>query len=114
MRCSAILQFVAILCAAACFLSFAGCGKGISKSNYDKVNNGMTEAEVESILGKGEEQASAGVNVPSQSLTIPGGVNVSVPGISSSVKVKKWQDGSKRITITFSDGKVMAKAQEGL
>jgi hypothetical protein len=111
---SETVRFVAILCAAACFLSVAGCGSGISKTNYDKINNGMTEAEVESILGKGEEQAAAGVNVPSQSLTIPGGVNVSVPGISSSVKVKKWQDGGKSITITFSDGKVMAKAQKGL
>ena len=95
MRYSASLQFVAILCAAACFLSFAGCGKGISKNNYDKVNNGMTEAEVESILGKGEEQASAGVNVPSQSLTIPGGVNVSVPGIPHRSRLRSGRTAAR-------------------
>jgi len=74
----------------------------------------MTEAEVEAVLGKGEEQASSSVGVPGQSVSIPGAGSVSVPGMSSSAKIVKWQDGMKIITITFSDGKVAGKAQNGL
>ena len=109
------LRFVAVLFVAVLALSLTGCGGSkITKSNYDKINNGMTEAEVEGILGKGEEKASSGVDVPGKSVNIPGGGNVSVPGVSSSAKVKMWQDGMKMISITFSNGKVMAKAQNGL
>ena len=38
-----------------------GCAKGpdVSKEAYDKVENGMTLAQVEAILGKGELQTSA-------------------------------------------------------
>lgn len=99
------------------FLAFSlpGCGgRGVSKGNFDKINNGMSEAEVDGILGKGEEQASAGVNLPGQPLNIPGGVNVSLPGISASVKVKKWHEGDRSITVTYSDGKVVSKTQSGL
>ena len=38
--------------AAVCVLLF-GCGHKISMSNYEKVKSGMTESEVEAILGKG-------------------------------------------------------------
>lgn len=100
---------VTLLC-----LFVAGCGSSVSMSNYEKIKEGMTEAEVEAILGKGEEQASSSVNIPGQSINVPGGGNVSVAGMSSSAKAVKWQDGSKIITVMFSDGKVMGKAQAGL
>ncbi|MDZ4849991.1 MAG: outer membrane protein assembly factor BamE [Pirellulaceae bacterium] len=41
-------------------VSIIGCsGKPITKDNYSKVKTGMTLAQVESILGKGTEQASS-------------------------------------------------------
>jgi hypothetical protein len=43
-------------------MMLVGCGSKVSKSNYDKIENGMTMEEVEGILGSGEE-ASAGVSV---------------------------------------------------
>jgi len=86
-----------------------GCGSDVTQSNYDKVQTGMTQDQVEGILGKGEEQASSAVSVPGMSA---GGV--SVPGMSTSAKVVSWQDGSKMITVTFQDGEVIGKAQNGL
>jgi hypothetical protein len=76
-----------------------GCGGKVSKSNFDKVQNGMTMAEVEGILGKGTEQA---------------GVAGAIGDLAGSGKVMTWTDGEKSITVTFVDGKVTAKASKGL
>lgn len=77
------------------------CAGKINKDNYDKITNGMSVSQVESILGKGESQASSNVNLGEF------GGNVSS-------ELKTWQSGLKVISITFSNGKVMAKAQNGL
>jgi len=77
-----------------------GCGGSkVSKDNFDQVKNGMTVAEVEGILGKATDQ---------------GGGGVSLPGVEASAKVMIWQDGDKKISVTFLNGKVTAKVQEGL
>ncbi|MDB5307116.1 MAG: hypothetical protein JWO38_1318 [Gemmataceae bacterium] len=96
----------------------AGCGGSVSKSNYDKIKDGMTLAQVEAILGKGKEQVSTStggaVEVPGGSVggvTVPG-QTVNVPKMSGKGMV--WQDGNKVITITFINDKVMSKAQAGL
>ncbi len=60
----------------------------ISEANYEKIQKGMTEQQVQSILGKGKE-----VNNPN----------------NKSFKTMNWQDGSIRIGITFKDGKVTTK-----
>jgi hypothetical protein len=88
------VAFIVVLC-----LLITGCGSKVNQANYDKIKNGMTEKEVEDILGKGEEQASAGGNAL---------------GMSMSGKAKAWKDGTKLITVSFIDGKVTAKAQNGL
>ena len=76
-----------------------GCGSKVSKSNYDKVKTGMTQAEVEGILGKGTEKA---------------GVGGALGGIAGSAKVLTWTEGDKSITVTFLNDKVTAKVQQGL
>ena len=81
-------------------VSCSGSGK-LNKDNYDKISNGMSVSQVESILGKGESQASSSVDLGEY------GGNVSS-------EVMTWQSGTKVISITFSNGKVMAKAQNGL
>lgn len=77
------------------------CSNKVNKENYDKISNGMTISQVESILGKGESQASSSVDLGE----IGGSINS---------EVKSWQKGSNIITITFSNGQVLAKAQSGL
>ncbi len=77
------------------------CSGNLNKDNYEKISNGMSVSEVESILGKGESQASSNVDLGEY-------------GGNISSEVMTWQSGTKVISITFSNGKVMAKAQNGL
>ena len=81
------------------FLS--SCSGKINKDKYDKISNGMSISQVELILGKGESQASSSVDLGEY------GGNVSSEVIT-------WQKGTNVISITFSKGTVMAKAQSGL
>jgi hypothetical protein len=71
-----------------------GCSK-VTKANYDKIENGMSRADVEKILGKGEASG--------------GGV-----GDISGAIVKWAKNDDVWITITFANDKVVTKAQNGL
>lgn len=82
-------------------LFLASCSGKLNKDNYDKISNDMSVSQVESILGKGESQASSNVDLGEY-------------GGNISSEVMTWQSGTKVISITFSNGKVMAKAQNGL
>jgi len=78
-----------------------GCSGKINKDNYSKISNGMSISQVESILGEGESNASSSVDLGKY-------------GGNISSELMTWQSGMKIITISFSNGKVMAKAQNGL
>ena len=80
-----------------CFL-LSGCGSPISKSNYERIETGMSISQVEGILGKGSEQASS---------------DASFGGLSMSAKQMTWQEGNRIITVTFMNDKVQGKAQLG-
>ena len=82
-------------------LFLTSCSGKLNKDNYDKISNDMSVSQVESILGKGESQASSNVDLGEY-------------GGNISTEVMTWQSGTKVISITFSNGKVMAKAQNGL
>jgi len=77
------------------------CSGKINKDNYGKISDGMSISQVESILGEGESNASSSVDLGEY-------------GGNISSEVMTWQSGMKVISITFSNGKVMAKAQSGL
>lgn len=79
----------------------ASCSGKINKDNYNKITNGMTISQVESILGKGESLASSDVNLGDY-------------GGKISSEVITWEDGTNIISITFSNGEVMSKVQSGL
>jgi hypothetical protein len=82
-------------------LILTSCSGKLNKDNYDKISNDMSVSQVESILGKGESQASSNVDLGEY-------------GGNISSEVMTWQSGTKVISITFSNGKVMDKAQNGL
>ena len=88
-------------------LAATGCGGGVSQSNYDKIQPGMTQDQVEGILGTGKEQTTNSMSTPGMAV---GGI--SLPAMSG--KILTWQDGSKTITVTLKDGKVLDKAESGL
>lgn len=79
----------------------SSCAGKINSENYEKISNGMSKSKVESILGKGESNASSNIDLGEY-------------GGNISSEVMTWQSGGKIISITFSNGKVMAKAQSGL
>ena len=76
----------------------------VSQSSYDKIKEGMTEAEVKSILGPPsiESSASASRSDPRTGTT------------SQSKSQMSWGDGDRSITIEFTNGKVTEKKQQGL
>ena len=82
-------------------LFLVSCSGKLNKDNYDKISNGMSVSQVESILGKGESNASSSVDLGEY-------------GGNISSEVMTWQSGIKVITISFSNGGVMSKAQSGL
>jgi len=82
-------------------LFLVSCSTKINKDNYQKISNGMSVSQVESILGNGESQASSNVDLGEY-------------GGNMSSEVITWQEGTNVISITFSNGTVMAKAQSGL
>jgi hypothetical protein len=77
------------------------CSGKINKDNFGKISDGMSISQVESILGEGELNASSSVDLGEY-------------GGNISSEIITWQSGMKVISITFSNRKVMAKAQSGL
>lgn len=68
----------------------AGCGTKINKENFDKIQTGMTQAEVQVILGEPTEASSVDVALFS--------------GTTST-----WRAGDTAINVQFVNGKVVAK-----
>lgn len=94
----------------------AGCTGKLTAENYTKVANGMTQAQVEGILGPGTEQASSGVAVPAMPAGVAstGATGIGAPGTTVTTKVLVWRKGSKMITATFMNDQLVAKTQVGL
>jgi uncharacterized alpha/beta hydrolase family protein len=94
-----IITILTVLLFSATILT--SCSGKINEDNYGKISNGMSISQVESILGEGESNASSSADLGEY-------------GGNISSEVMTWQSGTKVISITFSNGKVMAKAQSGL
>jgi outer membrane protein assembly factor BamE (lipoprotein component of BamABCDE complex) len=73
-----------------CALCLVACGSRINQDNFEKVQTGMTLAQVKVILGDPTESSSVDVAVFSGT-------------------VSKWKAGDVTITIQFVNGKVVAK-----
>ncbi|MFZ5448575.1 MAG: outer membrane protein assembly factor BamE domain-containing protein [Thermodesulfobacteriota bacterium] len=73
-----------------CALCLWGCGSRINQANFEKVQTGMTVAQVTAILGEPTESSSVDVAVFSGT-------------------VAKWKAGDVTITVQFVNDKVVAK-----
>ncbi|HLO42027.1 MAG TPA: hypothetical protein VK176_13455 [Phycisphaerales bacterium] len=94
------------LLAAVCIL--AGCENKVTLDNYNAITTGMTQSQVEKLLGgKGEKQEV-------------GGVSIGADGLASGAKqasnhtVYVWKQDRAEISVTFVDGKMVDKGQSGL
>ena len=84
---------------AAAVLVIGAChGKRLTKANVDEVSNGMSQKEVESILGPPTSQQQR------QTLKFENGQTRWDPEV-----LYKYEDGKKSATITLKDDKVSAK-----
>ena len=84
-----------------------GCEKKVTQENFERIAEGMSQREVEKILGKGEKEEGAV------------GTGFDRSGFSTESKpppmsVYHWKEGSKEIVITLKDGKVLTKVGAGL
>ncbi len=98
-------------------LVLAACAGKINQENYGKVDVGMTQAQVEAILGPGTEQASTAVAMPAMPTmpAVPGApATTPVPAKNVTTKVLIWRSGGRMISVTMLDDKVFAKTQIGL
>jgi hypothetical protein len=82
-----------------------GCESKVTAENYEKIQNGMTLAKVEEILGSGTDDTSSG------------GFGVSSGGVLDSKanpeKTYIWREGGLQIQVIFKEGKVVQKSKTG-
>lgn len=94
---SRVLAPVAAVAVAA--LLIAGCGKSVTKGDYDKISTGMTQEEVVNILGTPDKQFESEV----------GGTKTETLYYQTDVGL-----GARAIKITIQGGKVVRKEWEQL
>ena len=106
---------VVTLCAVSVTAVLAGCSSRalpdpnpkVTKANFDRIENGMTKAEVDTILG--EPWKIETPDSPEETLTLKD-VQVSA--------IYEWSVGPEaaesKVEIGFNEGKVVAKEQNGL
>jgi hypothetical protein len=99
------LIVLALACGSAAAL--AGCGEPW-RDKYTRIENGMTETQVEALLGgKGEEGREIGVRRPYRINAEKKKVDV-----ESGLVWQTWRRGNEAIAVGFKDGKVAEKARE--
>src|SRR6516165_2660217 len=113
-----------------CCLVLAGCKKDgkdkdndggdkekskVSQANFDKVETGMSEKDVEGILGPPDKSAEIDADKLPGGIKLPGGG----PGMPDMPKIKmgkftdkEWTDDERVYHVTFQDGKVMGKVSQ--
>ncbi len=79
-----------LLAASALALLLGACGSPVNQENFDRIRTGMTQQEVEAILGSPKESSSA-----------------SFGGLSGGAA--SWQSKDATITVQFVNGEVQFK-----
>jgi hypothetical protein len=118
---SGIIQYRRFAVVALLALAAAGCGnKKLTRANYDKVNAGMTLAEVEQLFGGQGEQEGGDLSTAEGS-GVGGAVGVgdfqSMSQPRSKTKTYKWGSSSRWVKVTFLEDKVAPsnfKSEQGL
>ena len=83
-----------------------GCGSKISEANYYRVQYGMTEADVEDVLGPAHAESVAPSTPPA---TAP--ATATQPVFR---KIKSWTRGPLVIRVVFEQGVVVRRSAEGI
>lgn len=99
MRATPILTILALS------LTLAACEQKSMSEKFAKISSGMSQTEVERVLGKGKKQDLGGVSISAGGIAGGAGPNSQTTYI--------WQDGMKEISVTFQDGKVVTMGKAG-
>ena len=78
-----------------------GCGSKISEANYYRVHYGMSEEDVEDVLGPAHRESAVAPAATASTRPAP------------SAKVKSWTRGGLTIHVRFEDGVVTSRSAEG-
>src|SRR4051812_9460749 len=98
---AASLLITALLC-----LAPLGCGSKISEANYYRVQYGMSEEDVEDLLGpshaESSEAAAPATSSDDAATTRPARLT------------RSWSRGGLTLRVTFADGTVVARSADGI
>lgn len=84
-----------------------GCEDQLTLANYNQIQTGQSDYEVEKLLGgKGERDDTSGIGISA------GGIATSNSGGSQVTFI--WKGKGKEVSVVFSGGKVVTKSQRGL
>jgi hypothetical protein len=95
-------------------LLIAGCGRSVSKGQFDRIRLGMSVADVEDILGKGNIVESGEVDKLVKSSAPADGAAAKAPMDTSEMRGVKWGDDKKSITVIYKNEKVFRVFSQGL
>jgi hypothetical protein len=84
----------------------AACEPKVTPENFEQITEGMTIAQVEKILGPGEEEAAAGG-------TSIGGSGMLEGARANAARTFIWKEDNRQIIVVFQDGKVVNKYSMG-
>ena len=107
-------RVVLLILAGALWSAVGGCGSKISRANYYRVHHGMTEDEVEDVLGPPHEVATLPADISAEAAA-----NASDGGAAPSTrpverKQLTWSRDGVVLRVILTDGVVTARSAEGI
>jgi len=94
--------------AAAAILILSGCESSVTLENYDKIQDGMTIAEVEAFMGNGRVEKASGTSLGT------GGLPERSEDDMDRMTYVWGEEGGAQIIVVFADGEVASKRKLGL
>jgi hypothetical protein len=91
-----------------------GCSRSLSKAQVDRVKLGMTVADVEDILGKGNPIDAGEVEKLAKGPAPAATTGPKVEFDSSEMRGMKWGDDKKSVTVIYKNDKVYRIFSQGL
>jgi hypothetical protein len=97
----AIVLSLLALCAA-----IIGCEGKVTIENYDQIQVGMAQHEVEAILGEGTRESAAGMGIDSSGIA-------SRDAEDNSRATYLWEEDGRQIIVDFENQNVRSKRKSG-
>lgn len=100
-------RVLAALALIATLALLTACEPKVTAENFEKISDGMTIAQVQKILGAGDEEPA-----PSGGTSI-GGSGMLEGAAATPARTFIWKEENRQIIVVFQDGKVVNKYSKG-